>query len=357
MTSQSPPLTERRGDRRVDVRRRADLGPSNGEERRRYQEQRLREQRGHIPEFVHPVKVGPLDMELVSKLIDVRPPYYALKNLSAIDSRTLRAEVYPEQPLGNECPPIQSAEAGRHLAILGSVVAGLMNPRVGKTYYLACSAELKRLGPPINDRGPLLAEGRGVILNRRRAKSETRLFTQSGIPLYSLTTFYQVLNDRLFDQLFSDHRQDLRTSPRDQSPNSAEAAKRRNPYTNEYPLESIIPIQNGLEGRLGPITSAQCNGHFPMTPVLPVAILMSSLASLVGKYLEKEWRAFGVNYSILSASIRCQNLVFPAEKLTLKVRHIKSHANVHLFFCQAAKGAEEDIGNMWLTVLHNHGAN
>ena len=357
MTSQSFPLTERRGDRRVDVRRRADLGPSDGEERRRTQEQRLKEQRRHIPEFIHPVKVGPLDIELVSKLIDVRPPYFALKNLSAIDSRTLRAEVYPEQPLGNECPPIQSAEAGRHLAILGSVIAGLMNPRVGKTYYLACSAELKRLGPPINDRGPLLVEGRGVILNRRRAKSETSLFTHSGASLYSLTTYYQVINDRLFDQLFSDHRQDLRTSPRAEKPNSIDSSKRRNPYTSDYPLEEIIPIPNGLEGRLGPITSAQCNGHFPMTPVLPVAILMSSLASLVGKYLEKEWSAFGVNYSILSASIRCQNLVFPGEKLTLKVCHKTSRANVHLFYCHAAKGNEEDIGNMWLKVLHNHGAN
>lgn len=43
MTSQSLPLPERRGDRRVDIRRRADLGPSDGEERRRSQEQRLRE--------------------------------------------------------------------------------------------------------------------------------------------------------------------------------------------------------------------------------------------------------------------------------------------------------------------------
>lgn len=306
---------------------------------------------------MHPVKAGPLDIEFVSKLIDVRPPYYALNNLSVIDSRTLRAEVFPEQPLGNECPPIQSAEAGRHLAILGSVVAGLMNPRVGKSYYLACSAELKRLSAPLIDKGPLLVEGKGLILNRRRAKSETRLFTQSGVPLYSLTTFYQVINDRLFDQLFSDHRQDLRTSPREPSSTSAETTKRRNPYINEYPLEDITLIPNGLEGRLGPITSAQCNGHFPMTPVLPVAILMSSLSKLVGKYLKKKWSAFGVNYSILSASIRCQNLVFPAKKLSLKVSHKKSHANVHLFYCQAANVDEEVIGNMWLKVHHIHGAN
>lgn len=349
MNSQSPPLTERRGDRRVDIRRRADLGPSNGEERRQSQEQRVREQRGQIPEFVHPVKVGPLEMEMVSKLIDVRPPYYALKNLSVVDSRTLRAEVYPEQPLGNECPPIQSAEAGRHLAILGSVVAGLMNPRVGKTYYLACSAELRRLSPPLVDKGPLLAEGKGLILNRRRAKSETLLFSQSGVPLYSLTTFYQVINDRLFDQLFSDHRQDLRTSPRGPLSNSAETAKRRNPYTDDNPLEGITLIPNGLEGRLGPITSAQCNGHFPMTPVLPVAILMSSLANLIGKYLEKKTTPPGLKFSIMTASIRCQDLVFPGTELFLKVNEKLVIDDGHHFFCEVAKGRGEHVGDVWVT--------
>ena len=55
--------------------------------------------------------------------IDVLPPYFALTDIQLHPDASISAVAAIEQPLGAENGPVSAAEAGRHLAICGSIAA------------------------------------------------------------------------------------------------------------------------------------------------------------------------------------------------------------------------------------------
>ena len=95
----------------------------------------------------------------IQSIIDISRPYYNLCNerLVADNGQTFGkasvCTIKPEIPIGSEFGPICAAEAGRHLAIVGSVAAALNQPssRPGKYYYLALDNNLSTSLPPDNE--------------------------------------------------------------------------------------------------------------------------------------------------------------------------------------------------------------
>ena len=88
--------------------------------------------------------------------ICVRPPYFALRGLRSPEPGVCVAWVEPEQPLGAEAGPIAGAEAGRHLAILGSAAIASRSPDGDQRYYLARAAHFERVCGELPARAPAL---------------------------------------------------------------------------------------------------------------------------------------------------------------------------------------------------------
>ena len=82
-----------------------------------------------------------IDNNYILERIGVQPPYYALNDLELDEENgIMSAKVPVEQSSEMERSPITAAESGRHLAILGCCLMGVINTEGGKFYYLANSA-------------------------------------------------------------------------------------------------------------------------------------------------------------------------------------------------------------------------
>ena len=94
--------------------------------------------------------MAPLAYAQIQQIIDVSRPYYNLRDEHLVySSKTgvpagFVCQVKAEMPLGREAGEMASGEAGRHMAIAGSVAAALNNPKDGKHYYLALDVEFEQ---------------------------------------------------------------------------------------------------------------------------------------------------------------------------------------------------------------------
>ena len=69
----------------------------------------------------------PLDYEhIIESKIDVSRPYYALKNEPTNEVHGIICDVIPEMTQGREGGTHTLAEAGRHMAIAGSIAAAMV---------------------------------------------------------------------------------------------------------------------------------------------------------------------------------------------------------------------------------------
>jgi hypothetical protein len=133
--------------------------------------------------------------ELYSRIC-VRDPYFALSEVTMVGPGEVLARVPVEQAPGAEASPINAAEVGRHLAILGSCASALINPKEGQHYYLARRAKLERLhdGPRPRLEEPLWGLARAEFVEKRCTRAHTVLADPDGLPLYSLEVDYNVLS-------------------------------------------------------------------------------------------------------------------------------------------------------------------
>src|SRR5690606_7878899 len=136
--------------------------------------------------------------------------------------------------------PISAAEAGRHLAILGSCAAARLRPEDEQHFYLAQQAVLTRLHPgPLPRAGGLLSgEATATFTGRRAARARCTLSSAEGRPLFALEVTYAVLAAPLFHRLHADARVELRRAdrPRLGADVIDLAAMRRNPFALPLPL-------------------------------------------------------------------------------------------------------------------------
>ena len=203
------------------------------------------------------------------QLIEVSEPYYALRNVNMVDNN-LVADIPLELTSHPEPFGMSLGEAGRHMAILGSLALAKINPAKKKHFYLATDACFERLHSKPGGAGMY----KGIIskysIQKRTGEVEGILVSPFNEVLYKASVKYSVIDTVLFQRMFSKQMQNTEKIPYD------------NPYRNE---PKLFGTKLGLKistATSGIIEKRNCAGHFDNFPAIPIARLGGSLIKLSG---------------------------------------------------------------------------
>lgn len=266
-------------------------------------------------------------MDDVFDLVAVRPPYFALDDIS-ISPCSITAQVRPSHPMRREQGPIAAAEAGRHLAIAGAVAAATKNNAIGKHFYLARQAVIQKAANPgvVLKKADLLqitATSPGVS-KRRASATATISQTEEGKAqeLYTPSVDYDVLSQGLFKRLVG------------HAPQCG-----LNSLSHVDVLAMDLPISNGQDGQLGARILVQphhCIGHFQEFPALPVAKLMHLLSNLAAENLAAVLDRPAVHMNVERAVVSAERLAPAGDLVDLSSRYLGLEADgTHKFACEA----------------------
>ncbi|WP_130932379.1 hypothetical protein [Pseudomonas sp. Sample_24] len=217
-----------------------------------------------------------VNMAQMATSIAVQRPYFAFDSLYKVSGEwDIWGDFKPEQPLGSELGPLATAEAGRHLAILGSCAAALAQVEGERVYYLASRAHWDlRYNPMRFGQTPLMtARAKIVERSRKRVLARTELLIEG--QLYAeLSVDYQVLSEKTFQKLFSNH-----LVPTTSSSVSS-------PYAEAFPLSVLTLSEQEITAESVGFSAARCEGHFPDYPTWPVAVVMYGLSQVMSRLLD-----------------------------------------------------------------------
>ncbi len=295
-----------------------------------------------------------LGREELFERICVRDPYFALRDVRVVGTGEVSALVPVEQDTDGEASPLNAAEVGRHMAILGSCAASLVN-KEGQHFYLARRAWLERLHdePMPRATGLLRGSARAEFKERRTATARTLLSSAEGQPLFGMTVDYNVLSAAAFQRLVPGARQAPRRAPRGpRAPREAGgdfAAQRQNPYRSALPLRDMEREGECLRATLGPVGPELCKGHFAMYPVLPVAVVMSGLSGLAGELLRQLVGNPAARYLVTRGEVRAESLAYAGETVLFDAHRQGVRGRDHFFDCWASVSGRV-VGVMELTL-------
>ncbi|MCE9668856.1 hypothetical protein LY474_13625 [Myxococcus stipitatus] len=285
--------------------------------------------------------------------ICVRDPYFALKDVTVMGKGEVVARVPVQQDPDAEAGVIGIAEAGRHMAILGSCASALMAPKDGQHFYLACGARGEWLRREPMKRGNELLWGlaQASFTGKRTATARTLLSTPDGMPVFRLEVDYNVLSAAAFTRLFGEARVEMRREPRrdDGVQRTPEewARMRQNPYSKPLELRDWSSDGESISATLGPVTTEMCKGHFALHPVMPVAIVASGMTRVATTLLRKLEGAPWARCLAKDVRLSADSLAYAGQTVNFgAVRRSHDGAN-HTFTCQASVGervvAELDV--------------
>ena len=276
--------------------------------------------------------------EEIIKNIEVSKPYFALNHLSFSDGK-IHASVPKEQPMGNELGCMAAAEAGRHLAILGSCSLAHTNPKKEKHYYIAHKAKLTALSQASDCYESLHAVSRTESFNSRLGIAHATLFNRSG-PIFGLEVQYHVIREKVFHKLYKSRAVEQIDS-------------NINPYENSFDINNIEVSGNTLKADLGPLSPEHCIGHFDVIPCLPVAVLMHALSRSAGILLSSICQS-EISYRVLDASINAENFAFAGEMVNITVEKLSHEDSDYSFRCVASGESGITFGDMHLILSACH---
>jgi 3-hydroxymyristoyl/3-hydroxydecanoyl-(acyl carrier protein) dehydratase len=279
----------------------------------------------HLPS--QPALLSPAD---IYQRICVQAPYFALQDLEIADpdgevTAKIPVQLEPEP----EATPIGVAEAGRHLAILGSCAGALAVPATGQHYYLASAARGRWLqdGAAGRHDGFLLGRARTKFTRRRTATAHTLLSTAAGVPLFMLDVDYTVLSAHTFARLFADAR-------RYGVPGDSAG---EDPYRTPPPLSDIHRAGDRLVASVA-VRPELCRGHFAEYPMLPVAVATSGMTRLAGQLLAQLEDVPDLRWMALRARLRANSLAYAGQTVTFSARRASTLGTEHVFHCDARVG-------------------
>jgi hypothetical protein len=267
-------------------------------------------------------------------LICVRDPYFAFQTFD-VASETVTSTVAPEHPLGDEVGPMAAAEAGRHLAILGSCAAAMVNPVRARHYYLAREAYLERTTELAPLPGPLHAHAAAVFSDKRSARAQCSIWSGAD-QLFSLDVGYSVLTEALFQRFYGKHATDS---------DNITPIQRPNPYRSAPTLEVLESDASHLVASLGIISKESCAGHFPRVPCLPVAALMHSLSRAAGALFVQRLGA-AIKYTVEIAEVSARELAMAGARLQLDASYVGQHPRGDKFQVRATTDGGTLIGEL-----------
>ncbi len=262
------------------------------------------------------VKERFLTKEELFELIEVREPYFALHHIRLIDEVTIEARVVVEQPLNNEIGPISAAEAGRHLAILGSCIAALNNPVKRKHYYLASEANYKRMDGDAIGSSFLVVRATLQSIDKRQATVSAEVRNAFGETLITLDVSYHILSETLFERM-NGH---------------AYIANPLDLFENPYALgfeQKVTGCSENTANAYIQVPEYLCTGHFPNYPAMPIAIMS---ANLIGLCIHLTNRLTGNDdrYLVTCCRMKAENLAFANNTIEMQASHILSNGNSHV---------------------------
>lgn len=264
--------------------------------------------------------------------IDVTRPYYALEEVTA-DGDRYRAEVPIGQPLGLEAGPVSAAEAGRHMAILGSVAASRANPAPGKHMYLAYDAEMRRArGRPPAEAAALVLEAVAHPIDEGTSHATVIARTLDGQPVCSLSVYYMIVPHADFHGLFADHAVDATTAGND------------DPYGTLVEPDGVELDGHRIRVDLGAIEPQSCVGHFEQLPAMPVAFLMSNVVSGCARLLTEVLEMERFALTVREGSVRADALAFTGEQVVVEAEYQGERYGTQWVYAEAWAGGDKRVG-------------
>ncbi|VVM74803.1 hypothetical protein [Pseudomonas fluorescens] len=250
-----------------------------------------------------------IDIAQMAASIAVQPPYFAFSSLYTLpDEWDIYGEFTPEQPRGNELGPLATAEAGRHLAILGSCAAARTQAAGTRVYYLASQAQWDLRYRPIGfgQTSSMTARAKIVEQSRKTVVAKTQLLV-GGQPFAELFVSYHVLAEKTFDKLFASQR----------SPTPLPSGQ--SPYAEALPLSVLALSDQEITACSVDFSAARCEGHFPQYPMWPVAVVMYGMSQAMSRLLDHKMRR-AVSYRLLHVTLDAAELVPAAKQLQFNAR-------------------------------------
>jgi acyl-coenzyme A thioesterase PaaI-like protein len=245
--------------------------------------------------------------EELRQYIAVRQPYYALSNITIARDGYLIADVPIEMKDHNEVPGISLSEAGRHVAILGTLALANENPRKEKHYYLATDAMFERTHPEAISEEGCKAIAKVVSLNRKEGVVHGRLYSKSNRLTYNAEVRYAVLHERIFERLFA--RYEMGT----------DSLFVGNPYALKTPLRIESHDNKQFTGVIDRVEKSDCAGHFHRFPALPVARIAGAMIDLSGRHYNR-LRETDSLFCIRRVEMHAESFIFAGEKV-----HLNTH--------------------------------
>ena len=274
----------------------------------------------------------PLTEAEIFERIDVLPPYFALTDIQLHRDGSITAVAPIEQPLGAENGPISAAEAGRHLAICGSIAAAWANPKVARFHYLATDAEIRRAKGKVPAEADQLAlTATTSMIDKRTAHAMVIARTIDGAAVCSLSCYYSVVGYDIMRKMFAANC--IETPP---------AAS--NPYVELLEPASVDIAGGHVEISLGTVSALNCAGHFEGLPAMPVAYLMSNVLAAASHLLRRNANDPDLRITVMEGSTRADGLAFAGEDVVLRGEHQGTRYGNEWVYLEAFASGDKRVG-------------
>lgn len=251
--------------------------------------------------------------------LTVQPPYYAFNCVYAdAHSDGIYGDFIPEQPVVGEHAAISVAEAGRHVAILGTLLGESLTTGNGPSYYLAVEADVSGADEPVLHAQP----GEAMTAYVRCRENTANRLTVDGKLLYknkALLIFvvsYVRLGETQFRFLYRDSAM----------PTGTAVMPVMSPWRHPVPLSMLPEMHQGkLSAKINSHNPQLCAGHFENYPMWPVAIVMSAATQLITTLLRQTFYS-ELQYRIISANMRAKKLLSVTEAIIFHAEIINHQA-------------------------------
>jgi hypothetical protein len=226
------------------------------------------------------------DVNVVSQRINIQRPYFAFERLWQ-DGKSLVGDFAAEQPTSFEAGPVASG-------VLGSCTAVVLHDGP-EAYYLATKAQFTRkYVNPSSSHDVYSASAQVMNMDKRTLNISAQAWGNEEIA--ELKCEYVILSPSLFKRSFKHYANEY-------CPSSIES-----PYQHSIPLHGLDFHGSGLNANAGPLSPAQCAGHFSFYPCWPVAIIAQTGSQVTGEFL-REIYGKDVRFHVRSTKLSAEKLV------------------------------------------------
>lgn len=221
-----------------------------------------------------------VNIEKILNKICVSRPYFNFNQLF-VNGDYMIAPVVKEQPEGSEVVNIASAEALRHIAILGS--CQYANTQTEKMYYLAQSAQgnMNIIEGNFDD---LFILTKLDFDSKRTMKQVGGLYSLKNGLIHETSVSFSKIKPKLFESIFEEHYKKY-------------SKQEESPYKNLLDIEIKYQDSQTINAVIPPFALKKCSGHFDNYASIPVAYLAYNVINLASRLTQGQIKMKSFNAS------------------------------------------------------------